>query len=63
MASQHPPPELRVWEHKDIVLSMPNTLPMIGEEDVDGAYVLHYDGGCTKRMGTGGYIAWDPKEV
>lgn len=21
---------------------------------------MHYDGGCTKKKGTGGYIAWKP---
>ena len=39
---------------------MPNTVPLIGEKDVDGAYIVHYDGGCTKKLGMGGYIAWKP---
>lgn len=60
MAKQYPTPELRVWEHKDIVLDMPNNKPLIGEKEIEGAYILHYDGGCTQKKGTGGYIAWKP---
>lgn len=27
---------------------------------MEGAYVLHYDGGCSKKRGTGGFIVHDP---
>lgn len=52
-----------MWEHKDIELDMPNNIPLIGEKDVNGAYVVHYDGGCSKKHGSGGYIAWDPNGI
>lgn len=40
---------------------MPHSVPLVGEKEISGAYVLHYDGGCQKKNGTGGYIAWGPE--
>lgn len=37
---------------------MLNITPKMGEIDVEGAYILHYDGGCQKNQGSGGYGAW-----
>ncbi len=56
----HPPLEFKVWDNKDIVLDMPNSKPLEEEVEVTNAYVLHYDGGCTKKKGSGGFVVWDP---
>ena len=60
MAKNHPPPELNIWEHEDIELDLPNKDPLKGMINMRGAYILHYDGGCSIKKGTGGYIAWGP---
>ena len=50
--------EKPVWTHQDIDLEYPSTRPEA--VDVEGAWVLHFDGGCRSGMGSGGCLLWDP---
>ena len=59
VAEQYPAPEKTIWQHSDIDIDMPSSAPEAGMYEIKGAYVLHYDGGCSKKKGTGGYIAHD----
>ena len=63
--SLEPPPlgdepvEKPVWAHEDIDLKYPSAKPEA--YDVDGAWVLHFDGGCRKGQGSGGFVLLDPE--
>lgn len=61
MFKQHPISDLRVWKHEDVKLMMPNSEPLEQAKAVTGAYVMHYDGGCSHKKGSGGFLVWDPK--
>ena len=39
---------------------MPNSKPLDGATEVKNAYVMHYDGGCSKKKGSGGFVVWEP---
>ena len=60
-----PPPagedqvERPIWVHEDIDLAYPASRPEA--VDVEGAWVLHFDGGCRQGLGTGGFILLDPQ--
>lgn len=46
--------EAPVWKHHDVDLEYP-TKCMVAE-DIQGAWVLHFDGGCRRKSGSGGFI-------
>ena len=37
---------------------MPNSTSFQDAVETENAYILHYDGGCTKKKGSGGFIIW-----
>ncbi len=47
-----------VWKHEDITLRYPSGHPEA--KDVAGAWILNFDGGCRKGMGSGGWILCGP---
>ena len=51
--------EVPTWAHRDIILRYPTKVQ--DAEDVLGAWVLHYDGGCREKLGSGGFILLDPQ--
>jgi hypothetical protein len=61
VAKEYPAPEKVVWVHEDIDIDMPSSCPDGVEFEIKNAYVLHYDGGCTKKLGTGGFVVQDPE--
>lgn len=47
------------WEHQDVVIRYPAGTPEAA--DIAGAWVLHFDGGCRKNHGAGGFVLLDPE--
>lgn len=58
---ENPPPEKKLWEHKNITLDMPNSVPLEGAVEIKDAYIMHFDGGCSKKKGSGGFVVWSPE--
>ena len=61
---QEPPPTgeepapTPVWQHEEVTLSYPSARP--AAVDIEGAWVLHFDGGCKKGLGAGGFTLHSP---
>ena len=48
------------WEHRDITLSAPSSAPTTIQRDIPNSLLVHFDGGCKSKKGSGGYVVWKP---